>query len=242
MRKYGIALFDLDGTLSESGEGILECVRSIFTEMKRPLPDEEEIRRFIGPPMYESLKRVGFNDKDAETGVEIYKRNFVKTGIYKNKVYDGMFDVLERLKAEGVRLGVASTKYQLFTDRIIHMLELDKYFDIIGGSTSLTGDIPENETPRHDKIDVMNYVINSLKKDDSDRVVMIGDTKYDADGAAKVGCDFIGCLFGYGTKEEMIEYYTCGLPMFVSCPKEITGLIVKPDINANSSGSTMPIF
>ena len=78
MKKYDIALFDLDGTLSESGEGILECVRMIFSEMKRPLPPEEEIRKFIGPPMYESLKRVGFDHKDAEIGVEIYKRNFIK--------------------------------------------------------------------------------------------------------------------------------------------------------------------
>ena len=226
MKKYEIALFDLDGTLSESGEGIIECVRSIFTEMKKPMPAEEEIRKFIGPPMYESLKRVGFNEEDAEKGVEIYKRNFVKTGIYKNRVYDGMFDVLEQLKAAGVKLGVASTKYQLFTDRIIRMLKLDGYFDIIGGSTSLTGDIPENETPRHDKIEVMNYVISNLKQSNNGRAVMIGDTRFDADGAAKTGCDFIGCLFGYGTKEEMVQHHTIGTPMFVSCPAEITKLII----------------
>ena len=150
--------------------------------------------------MYESLKRVGFDHKDAEIGVEIYKRNFIKTGIYKNKVYDGMFDVLDKLKAEGVRLGVASTKYQVFTDRIIKMLKLDKYFDVVGGSTSLTGDSLESEKPRHDKVEVMNYVIDSLKTNRDETAVMIGDTRFDADGAAKTGCDFIGCLFGYGTK------------------------------------------
>ena len=119
MIKYDIALFDLDGTLSESGEGILECVRSIFAEMERPLPDEAEIRRFIGPPMYDSLKRVGLEDEDAEKGVEIYKKNYLKSGIYKNRVYDGMHGVLTTLKDNGVKLAVASTKYQKFTDRII---------------------------------------------------------------------------------------------------------------------------
>lgn len=226
MKKYDIALFDLDGTLSESGEGILECVRMIFSEMKRPLPPEEEIRKFIGPPMYESLKRVGFDHKDAEIGVEIYKRNFIKTGIYKNKVYDGMFDVLDKLKAEGVRLGVASTKYQVFTDRIIKMLKLDKYFDVVGGSTSLTGDSLESEKPRHDKVEVMNYVIDSLKTNRDETAVMIGDTRFDADGAAKTGCDFIGCLFGYGTKQEMQEYYTIGTPLFAQTPSDIASFII----------------
>lgn len=226
MKKYDIALFDLDGTLSESGEGILECVRMIFKEMERPLPDDDEIRRFIGPPMYESLKRVGFNHRDAETGVEIYKKNFIKTGIYKNKVYDGMFEVLDDLKSAGVKLGVASTKYQAFTDRIITMLKLEKYFDIIGGSTSLTGNTPDSERPRHNKIDVMNFVIDSLRENSDERIVMIGDTKYDADGAASVGCDLIGCLFGYGTKKEMEEYYTIGTPMFASHPLDIKKFIL----------------
>ena len=226
MKKYDLALFDLDGTLSESGEGILECVRMIFREMDRPLPDEEEIRRFIGPPMYESLKRVGFNEADAKVGVEIYKRNFLETGIYKNRVYDGMIPVLEALKTEGVRLGVASTKYQKFTDRIIKMLELDRYFDVVGGSTSLTGTLPEGEKHRHDKIDVMNYVIDALRQSPEDRIVMIGDTKYDADGAAKVGCDYIGCLYGYGSREEMDEHYTAGKPMYVSSPDGIRECIL----------------
>ncbi len=227
MKKYDIALFDLDGTLSESGEGILECVRMIFQEMERPMPDEEEIRRFIGPPMYESLKRVGFNHEDAQTGVEIYKRNFIKTGIYKNKVYEGIPQVLQQLKAAGVRLGVASTKYQKFTDRIIRMLELDDYFDVIGGSTSLTGETDSGQVPRHNKIDVMHYVIDSLTETGNERIVMIGDTRYDADGAAKVGTDLIGCLFGYGTEQELREYYTIGTPLFAAEPQDILPLILR---------------
>ena len=224
--KYDIALFDLDGTLSESGEGILDCVRMIFMEMDRPLPSEEIIRSFIGPPMYTSLRGCGFTDEDAKLGTEIYKRNFLEHGIYKNRVYDGMFEALEELRSRGVRLGVASTKWQPFTDRIIDMLSLRQYFSVVGGSNYVNGKTIDGMAPRKNKPDVMNYVIDALKENDSERVVMIGDTKYDADGAAKVGCGFIGCIFGYGTREEMEEYYTIGKPSFVSCPAEIPGVIL----------------
>lgn len=226
MKKYEIALFDLDGTLSESGEGILDCVRMIFKEMERPMPDESTIASFIGPPMHDSLVRCGFNEADAELGVEIYKRNFLAHGIYKNKVYDGMKEVLSELKNVGVRLGVASTKYQKFTDRIIRMLEIDKYFDIIVGSNTLIGEAEDGTAARHNKVDVMLFAINSLRQSPDDRVVMVGDTKYDADGAAKTGCDFIGCLFGYGSREEMIEHFTTGSPVFVSAPSEIKNIIL----------------
>ena len=226
MKKYEIALFDLDGTISESGEGILDCVKMIFQEMNRPLPDEKSLAAFIGPPMYDSLKRCGFDHEDADEGVKIYKRNFMEHGIYKNRVYDGLTEVLAALKASGVRLGVATTKYQKFADKIITMLGLDGYFDIVGGSNSLAGHMPENgEKPRSNKIEVMNYVIGELKRSDTDRIVMLGDTKFDAEGAAAVGCDFIGCLYGYGTKEEMEQHYTIGNVTFVSSPSEITAIL-----------------
>ena len=226
MNKFDIALFDLDGTLSESAEGILSCVEMVFREMNRPLPDDATLRSFIGPPMYDSLHRCGFSEEDAVKGVEIYKRNFEESGIYKNKVYDGIPEVLSVLKQNGVRLGVASTKYQPFTEKIIHMLKIAEYFDVIGGSISLTADSNNTQKPRHDKIEVMNYVINSLRKSENDRIVMIGDTRFDAEGASLAKTAFIGCLFGYGNRKEMVEYYTYGEPVFVNTPKEITQFIV----------------
>lgn len=226
MKRYEIALFDLDGTLSQSGEGILDCVRQVFAETGKPLPDEQTLSTFIGPPMFDSLRRCGFGEEEAKEGVALYKRHFVEHGIYKNRVYDGIIPVLSRLQAEGVRLGVASTKYQPFTDRIIEMLHLSPYFEAVGGSTALTG-APEGQTPpRHTKIDVMRYVIGALRQRPEDRVVMIGDTKFDADGAAASGCDFIGCLFGYGTKETMAEAYTIGQPLWAASPLDILPLIL----------------
>ena len=214
MKKYDIALFDLDGTLSESGEGILECVRIVFSEMHRPLPDEKTLASFIGPPMTDSLKRCGFSEEDAETGLQIYKRNYVEKGIYKNKVYGGMYETLQTLKDNGVLLAVATTKYQPFADKIIKMLELDKYFDFVGGSSGT----PE----RHTKIQVMEYVLDKLGKDK--KAVMIGDTKFDAEGAFMAKTDFIGCLYGYGTREEMERYFPD--TVFVTKPSEIVPVIL----------------
>ncbi len=217
MKKYDIALFDLDGTLSESGEGILYCVRRIFEETGRPLPDEKTLGTFIGPPMYDSLRRCGFSHEDAESGVEIYKRNFLETGIYKNRLYDGMEDTLALLKKNGVRLGVATTKYYPFAERIIKMLGADKYFDFIGGATA--------DTVRRTKAKVIDWCLENMGCEDRKNVVMIGDTKYDAEGAALAGTAFIGCLYGYGTKEEMELYYSNAV--FAASPAEITALVLE---------------
>ena len=214
MKKYDIALFDLDGTLSESGEGILDCVKIVFAEMQRPLPDEKTLASFIGPPLTDSLKRCGFSEKDAEKGLQIYKKNFVEKGIYKNKVYEGMYETLQALKENGVLLGVATTKYQPFADRIIKMLKVDSYCDFVGGSSG---------TPkRHTKIQVMEYVLDNLGRDK--KAVMLGDTKFDAEGAFMAKVDFIGWLYGYGTREEMEKYFP--KTVFVTKPSEIVHIII----------------
>ncbi len=216
MRKYDIALFDLDGTLSESGEGILDSVRKIFEETGRPLPDEKTLGTFIGPPMYDSLRRCGFSHDEAEDGVTIYKRNFLASGIYKNKLYPGMMELLAALKENGVTLGVATTKYYPFAERIIGMLGTDRLFDFVGGATA--------DTERRTKAKVIDYTLENLGCTDKSRAVMIGDTKYDAEGAALTGLDFIGCLYGYGTRAEMEKF--CPDAKFVESAPEIYGLIL----------------
>ena len=211
-----MALFDLDGTLSESGEGILLCVRKIFEEMERPLPDERTLGTFIGPPMYDSLRMCGFSHEDAEKGVEIYKRNFLESGIYMNRLYPGMMEVLVSLKKNGVRLGVATTKYYPFAQRIIGMLGTAELFDFVGGATA--------DTERRTKAKVIRYSLENLGADKNSRCIMVGDTKYDAQGAAETGVDFIGCLYGYGTREEMENFYKNAV--YASSPAEIRDIII----------------
>lgn len=214
MRKYDIALFDLDGTLSESGEGILDCVKIAFNEMKRELPDEKTLASFIGPPLTDSLKRCGFSEEDAQRGLQIYKKHYVEKGICKNKVYDGITETLQTLKDNGIFLAVATSKYQPFADRIIRMLKLESYFDFVGGSSGT----PE----RHTKIQVINYVLEHFGRDK--KAVMIGDTKFDAEGAFTAKADFIGCLYGYGSREEMERYFPD--TVFVTKPSEIVQVVL----------------
>lgn len=211
MRKYEAALFDLDGTLSESGEGILSCVRKIFAEKNRPLPDEKTLGTFIGPPMYDSLRRCGFSHEEAEEGVEIYKRHFMESGIYQNKTYEGIPEVLQKMREDGTILAVATTKYLPFAEKIIRMLKIDQYFDFIAGATA--------GTERRTKAKVIEYALENLPAAPRKRVVMIGDTKYDAEGAVLTGVNFIGCLYGYGTSEEMKAF--CPDARYIHTPLEL---------------------
>ncbi len=210
MRKYEAALFDLDGTLSESGEGILYSVRKIFHETGRELPDKKTLGTFIGPPMYDSLVRCGFTHEQAEEGVLIYKRNFLEKGIYMQQVYAGIPQLLKALRDDGIKLGVATTKYEPFALRIVEMLGLGQYFDFVGGATS--------GTERRTKEKVIRYTLEHLQADPGN-AVMLGDTKYDAEGAAAVGMDFIGCLYGYGTREEMAVH--CPQAVYVGSVSDI---------------------
>lgn len=208
--RYDTVLFDLDGTLSESGEGILYAVRKIFEETNRELPDEKELAAFIGPPMYDSLIRCGFSHEEAEQGVVIYKKHFVDKGIYMQKVYDGIPQVLVALKNSGRKLAVATSKFEPFSRKIIKMLGLEEYFDFVGGATSG----PERRT----KAKVIEYTIEFLGAE-AERTVLIGDTRFDAKGAKEAGVHFIGCLYGYGTKKEMTDFFPSA--PFVSLPHDL---------------------
>lgn len=214
MKQYDTVLFDLDGTLSESGEGILYSVRKIFEETGRELPDERELGTFIGPPMYDSLVRCGFTHEQAEAGVVIYKKHFIDKGIYMQKTYQGIPELLGTLKKRGCRLAVATSKYEPFARSIIEMLGLSGYFDFVGGATSG----PE----RRSKAKVIRYAMDSLDAA-ATSTVMLGDTKYDARGAQDAGVDFIGCLYGYGTKEEMQVFFPDA--PFISAPLDLLSVI-----------------
>lgn len=194
MRKYDAVLFDLDGTLSESGEGILWCVRKTIEDLNITVPEGFELGSFIGPPLADSFYRLGLDDEGVKLGVKTYKSYYDAKGKYMNKAYSGIKELLERLHKKGMKLGVATSKYELFARQIVENIGLLQYFDFISGATA--------NAERQKKIDVLNYGIKNLGII-SDRAVLIGDTKFDAEGARLCGCGFVGVLYGYGTREEM---------------------------------------
>ena len=194
MRKYDAVFFDLDGTLSESGEGILWCVRRTIEDLKIVVPENFRLESFIGPPLADSFYRLGLDDEKVKLGVKTYKSYYDTKGKYMNKAYDGIKELLERLREKGYKLGVATSKYELFARQIIDNIGLLQYFDFVSGATA--------NAERQKKIDVLNYGIKNLGAT-PENSALIGDTKFDAEGARLCGCGFVGVFYGYGTRKEM---------------------------------------
>ena len=136
MRKYDAVFFDLDGTLSESGEGILWCVRRTIEDLKIVVPENFRLESFIGPPLADSFYRLGLDDEKVKLGVKTYKSYYDTKGKYMNKAYDGIKELLERLREKGYKLGVATSKYELFARQIIDNIGLLQYFDFVSGATA----------------------------------------------------------------------------------------------------------
>lgn len=201
MIKYKYVLFDLDGTISESAPGIRKSLEHAITTLGKPLPDLDDYTLYIGPPLLDTFRNLcHFSDEVCEQGLELYRDYYNEKGKYLNRLYNGVKEVLETLKHNGVKIAVCSSKYEKFAEEIIDILGMSEYFDAVCGS-NFNGS-------RKDKKDLIPYAIKSLGGDfekDSKSAVMIGDTYFDAKGAKLCKVDFIGVEYGYGTVERMKE-------------------------------------
>ena len=188
-------LFDLDGTLTDSGEGIINCVIYALEKFGLPVPQRESLRYFVGPPLHESFVKQGVPADRAEEAVAVYRERYVPTGMFENSPYPGVRELLEKLKKEGYALYVASSKPEWMCVEILKHFDLDKYFDQICGATM--------DTSRTNKEAVIAYLIRENGR--SDNMIMVGDTKFDVLGAKIHGIPCIGVNWGYGTADDMQE-------------------------------------
>ena len=196
MSKYDHILFDLDGTLTDSGPGIINGFEYSLGKMGIDVPDKASLRKFVGPPLGDSFeKTLGFSPEDAAKGIAFYKEYYAEKGVYENNVYPGIPELLEKLKASGKKLIVATTKAELMADVVMDHFGLRKYFDLI---------VASNNADRKNKIDVLNFVIENGGVD-RERSVMVGDRFYDITGAAHFGIESVGVLYGYGSRQELEE-------------------------------------
>lgn len=186
-------LFDLDGTLTDSEEGIINCAILALEHFGLPIPSREEMRTFVGPPLHESFIRHGVPADQAEKAVEIYRSRYIPIGAYENTPYPGIRELLEHLRAQGHKLFVATSKPEGMSVDILNHFDLAKYFDGICGATM--------DTSRTNKDAVIAYLIQ--QNDRADNMVMVGDTKFDILGAKAHGIPAIGVSWGYGAVEEM---------------------------------------
>lgn len=186
-------LFDLDGTLTDSGEGIINCVIYALERFGLPIPARESLRYFVGPPLHESFVKQGVPAERAEEAVAIYRERYVPTGMFENSPYPGVREMLEELKDAGHALYVASSKPEWMCVQILEHFDLAKYFEQICGATM--------DTSRTNKEAVIKYLIHENGR--SDNMIMVGDTKFDVIGAKALGIPCIGVSWGYGSVMEM---------------------------------------
>lgn len=194
MSKYDYILFDLDGTLTDSGPGIMNGFEYALGKMGIEVPDRSSLRKFVGPPLGDSFeKTLGFSPEDAAKGIAFYREYYADKGVYENDVYPGVFELLDKLKASGKKMIVATTKAELMANVVMDHFGLRKYFDLM---------VASNNTDRKNKIDVLKYAIENGGVDTA-KAVMIGDRFYDVTGASHFGIDSVGVLYGYGSRQEL---------------------------------------
>lgn len=213
MPKFDVILFDLDGTLTDSGEGILNSVRYALWKMNCPVPKESVLRRFIGPPLTDAFRELcGMSEADAEEAVRLYREYYTAGGMLENRVYDGIPEMLETLCAAGERLALATSKPEQFARKIMDHFGLTPYFTYVGGALLHS---------RKEKEEVITYTLGAVGADPA-RCIMIGDRHYDVLGAKAFGMPAVGVLWGYGSREELTE---AGAARLAETPSEIKEIL-----------------
>ena len=193
--KHNTVLFDLDGTITDSGAGVMHGMEIVLAHYGLPIPDRQTLRVIVGPPLRDSFIRFGIKPEDTEEALRIYRKFYVADGWLENFVYPGLEHVLKTLKEEGCKVYVATSKPEHMAVHILEHFGLAKYFDLICGATM--------DSTRDSKSEVIRYLLSQIQSDDS--IVMVGDTHYDVEGAAVFRIPTIGVDWGYGENEDMIR-------------------------------------
>ena len=188
-------LFDLDGTLTDSGEGIINCATLALEHFGLPVPDRTAMRVFVGPPLDETFVKFGVPKDRAQEAITVFRSRYTTVGKFENFPYPGIAEMLQKLHANGHRLFVATSKPEIMAVEILEKFGLAQYFEQICGAT-LDGS-------RSKKEDVISYLL--AKTGSNDAAIMVGDTAFDVIGAAAHGIPAIGVSWGYGKTQDMIN-------------------------------------
>lgn len=198
MQNKNVVLFDLDGTLTDPALGITKSVAYALESFGIHTDDLGKLCKFIGPPLKDSfMEYYGFSEEQALAGVQKYREYFGDKGIYENKLYPGVKEMLEKLKDNGMKVFLATSKPKIFADIILEHFDIMKYFDLVCGC--------ELDGTRSKKGEVIRYALDTAGISEPDSAVMVGDRKHDVIGAKEVGIMCVGVLFGYGDYEELQE-------------------------------------
>ena len=191
MRYEKCVIFDLDGTLTQSEEGIWNCVRYTAEQMGLPVPDAETLRKFIGPPLTYSFQTwMGMTEEESQEASRVYRSRYQTVGLFENRVYPGIRRLLRGLKAQGCWVAIATGKPQSPSERIVRHFGLSPWIDRIVGSSEQMG---------ADK----NDLIRAALPEAYGEAWMVGDRKFDVEGGRAAGIRTVGVGYGYGSEEEL---------------------------------------
>ena len=208
-------LFDLDGTITDSGPGIVNSVAYTLDKYGFSYECKDELKEFIGPPLAKQFEIfMGCSEEESIRAVDVYREYYSDKGIFENSVYDGIIPMLKRLKDKGYKVLMATSKPERMAKIIAYHFDIEQYFDFIGGA--------HMDGRRTDKKEVIEYVLKNGGVEDTDSVIMVGDRKFDVIGAHELGIKCIGVLFGYGSKEELVE---SGADYLAGTAKEVADII-----------------
>ena len=186
-------LFDLDGTITDSGEGIMNCAELALRHFGLPVPDRNTMRVFVGPPLDETFVKFGVHPDQTDEAIRVFRSRYTTVGKFENFPYPGVEALLTGLKALGHKLYIATSKPENMAIEVLEHFGLAKYFDLICGAT-LDGS-------RSKKADIITYLLEKTGSISS--AVMVGDTAHDVLGAKAHSLPAIGVAWGYGKVADM---------------------------------------
>jgi phosphoglycolate phosphatase len=218
----GLALFDLDGTLTESGPGIMKSIEAALEKQGITDYTEEQVRACVGPPLFDSFRdQFGMQPDAVIQAVKDYRERYGRVGIFENRVYDGVPEMLRMLAGRGVLCALASSKPEFYVHRILEHFHLDVLFPVVAGATA--------DERLVEKPDIIRLALkraeplfpgSGLQKE---RIWMVGDRFYDVNGAEACGIRCIGVTYGYGSREELEK---AGADAVADTPDEIGRILL----------------
>jgi phosphoglycolate phosphatase len=206
--------FDLDGTLTDSGPGIMNCAQLALDHFGVSVPNRQALRAFVGPPLRVTFAQFGIPEQDLDEAIAVFRSRYQTVGKFENLPYPGIPQLLDRLSREGHTLYVATSKPEVTAQEIMVHFDLDRYFAAVCGASM--------DMSREKKADVIAYLLE--KAGPTENVVMVGDTNYDVLGAGEHAIPTIGVTWGYG---DLAELKAAGPIALADTPEELYQLLTR---------------
>lgn len=215
MSDYTTVLFDLDGTLTDPGVGIIRSISHALETVGHPVDDPQSLRHLIGPPLVDGFSSLGLDEHEVDGAMRAYRERYAEIGLFENALIPGIDQLLADLGRHGLRMAVATSKPEPFARTIVEHFEISDHFVVVAGATL--------DNSRRHKDEVILHALEHLALPDRATVVMIGDREHDVFGAAEHDVASIGVLWGYGSSDELIS---AGATAIAATVDELRDLLV----------------